>query len=513
MKKLKMMFIGAAMLCTLPMVAQQIDPMTRAMLKSYEELLRQDPKDYMTLYDRAAKYYQLSQYDKAFADITKALEYTPAKEGEMAIQELSLLADINIATKNYSGALTAVDKALALNPDNYPNLYKKGNILLYLNQPEEAYKSFQKMQRLKSRSQEAFFGMAKASIMMEKISDAEEMMKEAQAADPSNYITYCRLGDLYTDMKQNEQAANNYIMGFSLANNPQRPLEGLVNIAKIDYPAVASAIDYNINRTENKSPYYFLKGYLAYNGGFYKEAESAAEKLISQSNGREGSSYALLAKAQLALNKPEEALKNINQALQTDDKFENHLLKAEILNAYGQPAAALLESKRALEFEPTSTEATLEAAKSQINNGNGNEAIEYLNEAVMSDPDNILPLMYRAYVYDKILGNTKQSVSDYTRASMMEEEEFPQIAYKALAKAKAGKLMDANAIMEKAIAEASTDKEALYAAAIYYSQTGNLEKGKEMIDRAKQLGYQNEYNLKADNTANLNISPIRYLLK
>ncbi|MCM1152633.1 MAG: tetratricopeptide repeat protein [Muribaculum sp.] len=513
MKKIKNIFIGVAMLCSLPLCAQQIDPMTRAMLKSYEELLRQDPKDYMTLYDRAAKYFQLSLYDKAFADITKALEYTPAKETEMAIQELSLLADIDIATKNYSGALTAIDKALGLSPDNYPNLYKKGNIQLYLNQPEEAYKTFQKMQRLKSRSQEAFFGMAKASIMMDKTADAESLMKEAQAADPSNYITYCRLGDLYSDMKQYEQAANSYIMAFSLANNPQRPLEGLLELAKKDYPSVGSAIDYNINRTENKSPYYFLKGYLAYNGGYYSDAENAAEKLIAQANGREGSSYSLLAKSQFALNDLENALKNVNQALQTDDKFENRLLKAQILNAYGQPAAALLEAKQALELEPTSTEAAVEAAKAMISNGNNSGAIEYLNEAVMSDPENILPLMLRGYVYDTLLGNSKQSVADYTRASMIETEEFPQIAYKALAKAKAGKLMDANTIIEKAISDKANDKEALYYAAVYYSQTGNLEKGKELLDRALQRGYQNKYNIESDKTANLNISPIRHLVK
>ena len=45
---------------------------------------------------------------------------------------------------------------------------KKGNVALYLNRPEDAYESFAAMQRLKSRSQEAFFGMARADIMMDK---------------------------------------------------------------------------------------------------------------------------------------------------------------------------------------------------------------------------------------------------------------------------------------------------------------------------------------------------------
>ena len=122
--------------------AQQINPITRAMLEGYTELLRENPKDYQTLYERAAQYYRLSQYDRALDDLAKGLEYAPVKDAAYRVQAFSLMADAAMEMKNYDLALRSVDSALALEPDNYANIYKKGNICLLLDRPEEAYKAF-----------------------------------------------------------------------------------------------------------------------------------------------------------------------------------------------------------------------------------------------------------------------------------------------------------------------------------------------------------------------------------
>ena len=81
--------------------AQQINPITRAMLNGYTEILKSNPKDYQTLYERAAQYYQISQYDNALNDLTKAIEYTPAKDKDMRLSEFSLLADAAVGSRCY----------------------------------------------------------------------------------------------------------------------------------------------------------------------------------------------------------------------------------------------------------------------------------------------------------------------------------------------------------------------------------------------------------------------------
>ena len=123
MKPLCCLAICAAFVCQ----AQQINPITKAMLNGYSELLKENPKDYQTLYERAAQYYSLSRYEEAHSDLMKAIEYTPAKEKTLRESELSLMADVAIEMKNYELALKSIDEALQLSPANYAYTYKKGN--------------------------------------------------------------------------------------------------------------------------------------------------------------------------------------------------------------------------------------------------------------------------------------------------------------------------------------------------------------------------------------------------
>lgn len=161
-------FIGAA---------QKIDPITQAVLNGYTEFLKDNPKDFETLFDRGAQYYQLGLYDQALDDLTQALEYTPQKNTDMRQRELTLISSIAASMDNYELALKAVQDALEISPQDYGNIYRKGLVLLNLKRPEEAYRAFSSLQSLKSRSQDAYYGMAKACIQQGNISEAETLMK------------------------------------------------------------------------------------------------------------------------------------------------------------------------------------------------------------------------------------------------------------------------------------------------------------------------------------------------
>lgn len=512
--KFRTLIIGAAAMMALSGSAQQINPITKAVLNGYQQILNETPDDYMTLYQRATQYYNLSMYDESLVDIIKALDYTPAKEKEMRSSEFSLLADIYIQTKEYDKARSAIDSALALTPDDYAILYKKGNIDLYLDKPEDAYKSFATMQRMKSRSQEAFFGMARADIMMGKKEEARELMTQAVNADPSNYLTFCRIGDLYEDMEEYENAAANYLSAFSLADaKSSRPLESLIALADRNYPAVEAAIQYAISRTSNSTPLYFLQANIAFNSGNYPQAYEGFSNLLASKEGQTGSVYATMAKTCLALDKISEASTNADLAVLKDNTVANQLVKAEVELAAGNPSSALLAASKALRADPNSTEAMMWSALANMNLNDPKAALETLNEAIMTDPSDTYARMLRAYVNFEMLNDAKEAILEYTRIGNSEEETFKGMAYKAMAQCFAGKKLDADETMKKAIAgKADKTKNDYYYAAMYYAQTGDLAKGKEMAVKAMELGYCNLFNLYANKTANLNISPIRHLL-
>lgn len=86
------------------------------------------------------------------------------------------------------------------------------------------------------------------------------------------------------------------------------------------------------------------------------------------------------------------------------------------------------------------------------------------------------------------------------------------MVYAAMGKSFTNKKLDADGLINDAISKAGKDKDALYLIAVYYAQTGNLEKAKEYVDRAMLNGYSNMYNLKANPQPLLNLAPIRHLM-
>ncbi len=512
--KIKNLFLIISLLTAFYTHAQQISPLTKAVLNGYKAILEENPKDYETLYQRGIEYYKLSLYDQALSDITKALEYTPEKDKSLRTDEYSILSDIYVQTKEYDRALEAVNNALALNPNDYALLYKKGNAELYLKDGEGAYRTFASMQRMKSRSQEAFFGMARACIMTGKIEEARDLISQAEKADPSGYLTFCRIGELYQEMGEDENAAASFLSAFSLAGDDMsRPLNSLILLARKDYPAVETALQYAISKSQNPDALNFLQANIAYTSGNYNQAYVAFTELLKSKEAQISSVYSTMALTCMALNKMTEAQTNADLAVIKGNTPEALITKAKVNYAAGNAPAALMASSKALAIDKNSEEAMVESALANLALEDTKAALQTLNEVALTNPEGIYAMMIRAYINYEITGDTKEGIHQYSKISDMDEENFPGLAYKALAKSIAGKRLDADAMVEKKIAaNDNLTKDDYYYAAVYFAQTGNLTKGKEMIDRALALGYQNLYNLYTNKTINLNISPIRHLL-
>lgn len=509
--KLKKIIVAIVLAIPLMAMAQQINPITQAMLDGYKQLLEENPKDYFTLYQRSAQYYRLSLYDMALTDIEKAISYTPAKEKDMLSQEYMLATDIYIEVKDYQKALNAVNIALENNPNNYSLLYKKGNVCLYLNELSEAKKSFAAMQRLRSRSQEAFFGLARVAILEQNYGLADTYMKEAENADPSNYITYCRLGDLCIEMKDYDKAAAHYLSAFGLVDDSDRPMISILNLSEIDYEATANAIDYAISKTENSTPLFFLRGNIAFKTSHFSDAYEAFRHLLDTEDGKIAPIYAKMADICYALNNQSEALNYINNAIFENNTTEYLTIKAKIELAMGNPNSAIIDIKNAILYDSFSTEALVIAALAYIDLKNYDEAINMLNNAIMNDAENPIPLMIRAYIYNNLIDNAKLAVADYSRVARIVDEDFPNIAYKAMAQTLLGKVLDGDATIRKALDKCPENANNQYLTAVYYAQSGSLELAKQHLDKSLELGYENEFNLVANKIVNLNIAPIRHL--
>lgn len=499
-------------ICNLSIFAQKVHPMTQAMLDAYEQILKENPSDYFTLFQRAQQFYNLNLYDKALIDIDKAIELTPSKEIEILSNLYSLKANTYIELNDYDKSLESIDFALQNKPDSYPLLYTKGNICLHLNDLESAKKSFRRMQQIKSRSQEAFFGLARVAILENDIALAKTLMTEAENCDPSNYITFCRLGDLYVEMLDYDKAATNYLSAFGLSSNQQRPLNSLMSLARINYESVKNAIDFAISKSPNIISLYILEANIAYYNNHFHDAYECYRHILDFQENNEATIIYKMADTCLALNKIDDALIYANRAVALYPSIENFILKSKIERAANNPQNALIAATEAINnSERNSTDALVEASLSLIMINKIEEAIKLLNEAIMVNAEEIYPLMIRSYVYDAILGDLRNSVSDYQRASELNANDFPQLLFKAFALTMSGNKIKGDEIIITEAQKNSSNPQICYYIAVYYAQTGELEKAIEYRDKAIELGFENEYLLYVDKTANLNLTPISHL--
>lgn len=490
--------------------SQEIHPMTKAMLDGYDQILKETPDDYFILYQRSQQYYKLSMYDNALRDIKKAISLTDAKEKEMLSQEYSLQASIYMETNEYPKALEAIDEAIKFSSQPYSLLNTKGNICIYLAKYNEARLAFRQMQALNSRSQEAFLGLAKIALLEGDKNSAISLMKEGERCNPSSYITYCRLGDLYIDMGDHANAMTAYITAFSLSSDKDRPITSMINLSKIDYQSTINGLKYAIDKTTNKTPLYFLSASISFINGHYKDAYQTYTYIINTTEAHDAEIYARLAETCLYLNKQDEATKYINIAISGIESVDNYLIRAKIEYAKSNYNNALIASEKALELsQRKSTIALTYCALAKLELEQTDEAIMLLNEAIINDAGDMLPLMIRGYIYDQIKGNLRNSVNDYQRAASLEATTFPQIMYKGLAQTLAGKRLDGDETISQALKNMSLNAEAYFYCAIYYAQTGDKDKANSMLTKAIELGYENLYLLYEDETINLNIKPIR----
>lgn len=493
--------------------AQKIDPITRAVLEGYGELLKENPKDYESLYERGGQYYQLGMFEEARKDLTSALQYTPKKDTELRQRENTLLSAIESSLGNYDAALAYVNEALTLKPGDYFNTYKKGDILLSLGRNDEAYRAFSSMQSMKSRSQEAYYGMARVAVARQDYPEADGLIKEIKDADPTNPNTFIRIGNLYRQMNQPENASANYIVAIAMGAPTATPLSALNDIASTNYKAVATALDFAIDKSEeNKTIMLFLKGNIAMDSGNYYDAEDAFQKLLKYPDGQIAGVYNSLANVRFALGDMSGATEAVNQAINIEQKADYYMMKAQIELASENYHGAITDANEAARLAPDEAEAYVLAGEAYALSGNGNDAISQLNKAVMIQPDNLNALLTRAYTYEEVLKNSKMAQTDYNRIILEQPSAFPEIAIKGIAQAKAGKKADADAMLTQALST-SPSAEDLYWGAVYYAQTGDLERAKTLADQAEFQGFRNQTMLKKTSTPWLNLSPIRHLMK
>ena len=137
-------------------------------------------------------------------------------------QFLRLRALIGLDGGNLDAALKDIKEALTINAHDRDDLQLDGDILMKLGRTEDAISVYKQVLAADAANRFALTSLGYASRAAGRDQDAEKYFLRLADADPSLYIPYLALGDLYTARRDFTKAEDSYSKGYALA--PRKPL-------------------------------------------------------------------------------------------------------------------------------------------------------------------------------------------------------------------------------------------------------------------------------------------------
>lgn len=314
--------------------------------------------------------YARAWYSKALALLNLKNPIGAEKNFEKALETFDSLLEINpkdTITWQYRGnilryldrpdeALEAFEKALMFDPDNIAARYFKGLTLGYLNLPEEALEAFEGVLERDSEHGGALYYSGLAMNQLGKHNEAVSSLSGALKINPENPGAWYYRG------------ISLYVLGKSVES-----LESFEKTLALE-PSHAGA-------WEGKA-----KAYLSLDRR--REALRACEKAIELEPSSAGT-WETQGKILEGIGRTEEALGAFEKSLILEPmNAKNRLEKGRLLGSLGRYGEALQEFESILQIDSSLTEAKINRGKALLSLGKYQKALDSFSKTIKEDPDN-----------------------------------------------------------------------------------------------------------------------------
>lgn len=488
------------------------DPMSQALMKAFDELLQEDPRDPETLVRRAGLYYAHHDYVKALDDINTAMKYYEPEDEEARYPAYQIRAKIYKAQKKYADALTDLNHVLEVSPQDYGTIFQRAQVLYELGRYQEANADYNLMLRLNPHSQDALLGLACVAVKQNNLGTANELADRAVALSPNRSEIYMGRASVRRLMGNQQGAVDDYVSAISIDNvSTGRALQQLVDLSRTDYPTVMAGLSSAINLAPRNGMFYFIRAMIAQGHCNYLAAIADYDKIINENLDSYPGLNGALAECYYYLGRYDRALLNADYAISaTDDNAFYYVLKSRIKRALGDSEAALDAAEKALEKMPEDLDALVAKALAQVDLGQVADASVALSEAAMVNPENPTLQILRGWV----LGDFRKQQTNAERAyDMVLDMDFDfdnVMSLRGFALLALDRKEQADKWMERVLETANDyDGAVNYYATCYYAQAGMPERAFRCMESSLEKGYANYHNWTKAEEANLNCAPIR----
>lgn len=487
----------------------------RAVMQAYDEMLRENYKDYEVLFRRANEYYNHSEYLRALEDLDSAIKYAPAGESDTRFSIYALRAECYYQLKRYSQALPEATEALNIDGTNANMLNLRAKILFDLNDYEKAKDDYTRLLRINPRNQDALFGLAKVAAKQNNVGLATEYMEKAVDLTPSKSDAYVERAKVKEMLGDYNGAVDDLLMAMATDASDPNALPTLVNMADSNYAAVISGLSGAIRQAPRQPLYYFLRGSIAAAHFHYGAAIADFKYIIDENLYNYAGLYCSLAECYYALGDNESALDNVETALARyvdgeDDPSHYFTVRAKIQRAMKQPDKALQSVNRALDIQPENTDAMVQKALILTDKDDAKQASAILGEVILTLPFEPNNYLLRAWVLNDFLNQPKAAKGLYTRVIDLELDHSERLgSLLGFAQLFDGKTAPAIKWMDAILDEPDYDGKAHYFGACFYAWAGRQDKALECVEAALKAGYANYYDWTENSDGRINVVPLR----
>ncbi|MCH5345973.1 MAG: tetratricopeptide repeat protein [Muribaculaceae bacterium] len=513
--RFKQFLIAGALALTslMTMSAQSIDnPITRATMAVYDEVIAENPGDYETLLRRGNEYYNHYMYRQALDDVNQAMRYIPAADKDARYRALLLRANVYSLSNRYAETVTDLNEALGIEPKNYIATYLRANAYYNLGNYTDAQNDYTSLLRLNPRSQEAMFGLAKIAVKQNNLGVANDFADRAVNLTPAISDVYMSRAEVRQLAGDNQGAVDDYIMAISTdSENTARALQELFKLSDTNYSSVINGLTGAIRSAPRQGMFYYIRAMIAQSHCNYSAAIEDYDKIINERLYVYEGLNASLAECYLALGKYETALMNIDYAIEANpERASYYILKSRILRATGNYQEALKNAETALEKSPDDNAGLQALALAQESLGQYQEASVTLSEAILNDSSDPYLLMLRGWILTDYRYQPEVAKTCYERVVDLDFD-FDQVrSLKGFALLFLGKDDEAEQWMNTILSSVDdTDGIVNYYATCFFAQKGMKDIAFRHMQQALERGYANYYNWVNNNDARINVAPLR----
>ena len=463
-------------------------------IEYFNKDLKENPKNgYSFIWIASLRDYR-QEFGQALTAADLALKFLPKKDVDYVAFALSTRAGIYLHLEDSVKALADYNEAVRLKPKETQPYEERAQLYYELQKYDLADADYRKMTELKPGDVMGYMGLGRDANMQERWEDAIKQFDYVTKLESEYSSGYSFRAESYIGLEKWNEATDDIVKALSLDWDRKAHFLALT-MKEPAFTILVSKMKVQSAKSPNEATWPYIIATMYEQAKDYKKA--IEYYTIANNKNMSEKVYQKISNCHYRLGNYEEALANINQALNMDSTDVNFLAqKANIYYENGNAKAAVAEWNKVLAMQPEYGFGYYRRGWFKELSGDLEGGLEDLSMAIVLEPKE--PYFYetRGDLYVK-LGKRDLAEADFKK--VIEIEDIPekyeciQYAYQGL-----GQYDKAKEAMDVIISRDTTDYGNYYDAACLYSRMKDKDNALKYLEKALKMGYNRFAHMERD---------------